>query len=139
MPTIPYKFKDGTKGSGVTTIISQNLGWNKQALMWWANQEGLAGRNHRDSSQQAAEAGTVGHYLIDCHIKQQKPNLEEFGANEETISKAETCLLNFMEWEKMVNLRVHKTAINLVSEVHRFGATPDCIGTVVDKLALIDW
>jgi len=37
--------------------------------MYWANQEGLAGRNHRDTSQKAADAGTIGHYLIECDIK----------------------------------------------------------------------
>ncbi len=140
MPTIPYKLKNGTKVSGVTTITSGNLGWNKQALMYWANQEGLAGRNHRDTAKKAADAGTIGHYLIDCDIKRHKPDLSQFkDADADTISKGETCLLNFLEWKKVVNLRVHKTEINLVSEKYHYGLTPDCIGYVTDKLSLIDW
>ncbi|MBM4137467.1 MAG: hypothetical protein FJ241_11655 [Nitrospira sp.] len=139
MPTIDYRLKDGQRVSGVTTIISQNLGWNKQQLMYWANQEGLAGRNHRDTSQKAADAGTIGHYLIDCHIKNRTPDVEQFKTSPEIISLAETCLLNFLEWSKGVNLRVHITEINLVSEIFQFGGTPDCIGYISDKLALLDW
>lgn len=138
MPTIQYKLKDGTKVSGVTTIIGGNLGWNKQALMYWANQVGQEGKSHRDVAGEAATAGTIGHYLIDCNIKDKTPDLSQF-KDAELISKGETCLLNFLEWKKMVNLRVHKTEVNLVSEKHKYGLTPDCIGHVIDKLALIDW
>ncbi len=137
MPTINYKTKDGKRVSGVTTIIGGNLGWNKQALMYWANAEGLDGRNHRDTAQRAADAGTIGHYLIDCHIKGHKPDLSQYP--QELISKGETCFLNFLEWQKMVNLHVEATEINLVSEVYGYGATPDCIGSVTGKLCLIDW
>jgi hypothetical protein len=136
VPTIPYKLKDGTKIVGTTTA-ENNIGWNKGALMWWANQEGLAGRNHRDTSQKEADAGTVAHYMIDCNIKGLSPNLLPYP--QELIDKAETCYLNFLEWKKMVNLRVHKTEINLVSEKYKYGGTPDCIGYVTDKLALLDW
>jgi len=34
MGTINYKNAKGERVSGTTTIISQNLGWNKQALMY---------------------------------------------------------------------------------------------------------
>ena len=137
MPTIAYKLKDGTQVSGTTTIISQNLGWNKQALMYWANQVGQDGKSHRDVSKEAADAGTCCHYLIDCHIKRIEPDLSTF--TPDNINKAETGFLNFLEWEKMVDLRTVATEVNLVSEKYRYGATPDLIGTVVDKLALIDW
>ena len=80
MPTIDYRLKDGSRISGTTTIISQNLGWNKQALMYWANQEGLSGRNHRDTAQRAADAGTIGHYLIDCDIKGIQPDTSKIPA-----------------------------------------------------------
>ena len=137
MPQINYKLKDGTRVSGVTTIISANLGWNIEALMHWSNMIGQQGKSHRDVAGKEADAGTCGHYLIDCHIKNRKADISKFPVD--ILEKGETCFLNFLEWEKMVNLRVHKTEINLVSETHGYGGTPDCIGYVIDKLAILDW
>ena len=57
MPTIPYVNLQGKRLAGVTTILN-NLGWSKGALMWWAWNEGMEGRNFRDTSGQAAQAGT---------------------------------------------------------------------------------
>jgi hypothetical protein len=138
MPTIPYKLKDGTKVSGTTTIISQNLGWNKQQLMYWANQMGLDGKNHREVAQKAADAGTIAHAMIEANIK-DRPFIKDPKYSQEEIGKAETCLLNFLEWRKMVNLKTLTTEVNLVSEIYGYGATPDLIGVVIDKLSLIDW
>jgi hypothetical protein len=45
MPLYIYKTKDGLRVPGVTTVIGGNLGWNKQALMYWAWNEGIEGRN----------------------------------------------------------------------------------------------
>ena len=137
MATINYKLKDGTRISGVTTIISQNLGWNKQQLMYWANQMGLDGKNHRDVAQKAADAGTIAHYLIECDIKGITPDISSY--QQEQLDKAETCLLNFLEWKKMVNLQTLTTEVHLVSEIYGYGATPDLVGVVIDKLSLIDW
>lgn len=137
MPTINYRKEDGTRVSGVTTIIGGNLGWNKEALLFWANKVGQEGKSHRDVAGKEADAGTCGHALIDAHIKKKKIDTSIYPV--EVLSKGETCFLNFLEWEKMVNLRVHNTEVNLVSEKHSFGGTPDCIGYVIDKLALIDW
>lgn len=136
MPTIPYKNAKGQRISGVTTIIGQNLGWNKQQLMWWANQMGQEGKSHRDVAGEAADAGTIGHYLIDCHIHKVEPDTSNY--QPKLLDLAETCLLNYLEWEKMVNLEVVETEINLVSEVFQFGGTPDIIGRLTGKLAVID-
>jgi hypothetical protein len=136
MPTQKYTLKDGTPISGVTTIIS-NLGWNKQALLFWANQEGLAGRNHRDTSQKAADAGTIGHYLIECDIKSMKPDLSKFP--KDLIDKGETAYLNFLQWKKTVNFNLVHSELSLISEKYKYGATIDCIAWVNDELALVDW
>jgi hypothetical protein len=42
-----YLSASGKRLPGVTTVISKNLGWNKQALINWANQCGLSGKRHR--------------------------------------------------------------------------------------------
>ncbi len=137
MPTIPYKNKAGERISGVTTIIGSNLGWNKQQLIFWANQEGLAGRNCRDTVEKAADAGTVGHYLVECDIKDVKPDLTSFAP--EAVDKGETAYLNFLEWRDTVQFKVYKTEVHLVSEIYNYGATPDCLAFIKGNLCLFDW
>jgi hypothetical protein len=137
MPTINYTLKDGTKIPGVTTVIGQNLGWNKGALMGWAYNQGKAGLPMRDTAQKAAEAGTIGHYLIDCEIKGVNPETSTYP--KELLDKAETAYLNFLEWSKMVAFKSIATEIHLVSEEYQYGATPDCIAEIQGKLCLLDW
>ena len=138
MPTIQYKNAEGKRVSGVTTIIGQNLGWNKQQLMWWANQMGLDGKNHRDVAQKEADAGTLAHAMIETVIKNMALPSSE-GYTQEQIDKAETCYLNFLDWKQQVKFKAIETEIHLVSEVHQFGATPDCIAEFNGKLSLFEW
>ncbi len=137
MPTIDYRNAEGQRVSGVTTIISTNLGWNKQALMYWANQVGQQGKNHRDVSGAAADAGTIAHFMIECDIKGNKPDTSKYPP--ELVSKAETAYLNFLEWKDIVNFKVVHTEIHLISERYQYGLTPDCIALIKGKLALFDW
>ncbi len=137
MPTANYKNSHGQRVSGVTTIIGQNLGWNKQQLMWWANQEGLAGRNHRDTSQKAADAGTIAHYMIECDIKGIKPVLAQY--DKDLIDKAENCFLNYLHWKDMVNFAPITTELALVSEIYGYGGTLDCPATIKGQTCLFDW
>ena len=99
MPRINYKLKDGTRIPGTTTPIG-DLGWNKNQLMYWSWQQGQDGKNFRDTSQKAMDAGTLGHYLIESDIKQIKPDLSIY--SQDLIDKAETCYLNFLQWKESV-------------------------------------
>lgn len=140
MPLIIYKNAKGERVSGTTTIIGQNLGWNKQQLMWWANQMGLEGKNHRDVAQKEADAGTIAHEMIECEI-QGRPikEMDGFKGLVEQYNKAETCYLNFLEWKEQVKFKPIHTEIHLVSEQYQYGATPDCIAEINGKLSLFDW
>lgn len=144
MGTINYKNAKGERVSGVTTIISQNLGWNKQQLMWWANQMGLEGKNHREVAEKAADAGTIAHELIELSIKKGGRAVSEIFPDyqrdfKEIIDKAETCYLNFLDWKSQVHFKPIHTEIHLVSEQYQYGATPDCIAEINGKLSLFDW
>lgn len=136
MPTIQYKNAEGKRVSGVTTIIGANLGWNKQALMYWANQMGLDGKNHREVAEKEADAGTLGHAMIEADIK-QKPF--PTGYREDITAKADTCYINFLEWKEAIHFKPINTEIHLVSEKHQYGATPDCIAEIKGKTSLFDW
>ena len=137
MPTIPYKNAKGERVSGVTTIISGNLGWNTRPLMYWSWNEGMEGRDYRQSSEKAADAGTHAHKLVEAHLRGQETPLSA-DLPQETLNLAETAFLNFLEWEKSVNFKALHTEIHLVSEAFQYGATPDVIGEINGKMALLD-
>ncbi len=152
MPTIPYKNAAGKRISGSTTITGTNLGWNKETLKWWANSEGLAGRSIRDTSAKACDAGTIAHYLIECDIKDWKPDVvSEFGPRfkvmtedlvAEVLRLAENSFGNFVNWKKQMKIHVVETEIHLVSEKFQYGLTPDAIIRIGGKkgdLCLFDW
>jgi hypothetical protein len=121
----------------VTTVISQNLGWNKSALMDWANKCGLDGKRHRDVAAAAARAGTLCHAMIDCHIKGRCCSTA--GYDSEVIEKAQRGFENFLSWSSTVDLTPLVTEKPMVSEKHRYGGKPDFIGTVNGELSLVDW
>jgi len=136
MPTIPYKNSKGERLPGVTTILG-DLGWNKRQLMHWAWKEGCEGRDYKDTSTKAADAGTIAHALIEANIKGILYPVEEY--DKPLVEKAETAFLNFLQWKDNVKFEVIDTEPHLISEVFRFGGTPDCIARINGKIALFDW
>lgn len=138
---IEYHLKDGTEVPGVTSVISRNLSWNKQALLWWAWNQGKEGKNFRETSEEAAQAGTVAHYLIDCDIKEQVPEIEKkFPDLSEGVKQgAMAGYLNFREWSSLVDFKPFLTEHILISEKFLFGGRIDCLGFIGKKLAIIDW
>ena len=136
MPTIAYVNQAGRRVPGVTTVIG-NIGWNRNALMYWAWNQGIEGKNFRDSSADAADAGTLGHHMIECEIKGDRPDVTGYTTGQ--IEKAESCYLNFLQWQEMVKLKVHITEVHLVSEKYQCGGTPDAIAFISGKLSLLDF
>ena len=68
MPT-PRKgyFVNGTKVPSVTQIVSRFK--DSGALMYWAWEQGKEGKDFRDTSQRAADAGTLSHRMVECDLK----------------------------------------------------------------------
>lgn len=138
MAAIPYKNAAGKRVSGVTTIISGSLGWSKDALIYWAWNEGAEGRNYRDTKQRAADSGTIAHGMIEAHLK-GKFYVPPFEASEDVITKANQAFENFCHWKQQVTFRALALEEHLVSEIYQYGATPDCIATINGKVCLFDW
>jgi hypothetical protein len=132
-----YLSASGKRLPGVTTVISKNLGWNKQALISWANQCGLSGKRHRDVSAAEAKAGLLCHAMIDAHIKGESFNA--LGYDGAVLEKAQSGFNNFLSWAAEVDLTPVATETPLISEKHQYGGKPDCIGAVNSELALVDW
>ena len=133
-----YKLSDGTPARGVTTIIGENLGWSTRGLMYWAWNEGIEGRDYKETKDKQADAGTLAHYLIDCDIKGKAPEIHE-GVSREVLDKAYAALFSYYEWKQSVNMEVVATEKVMVSEIHRYGLRPDCIAMIGGKLCVLDY
>jgi hypothetical protein len=141
MPTKPYFLKDGSRVSGVTTIISTNLGWSKQGLMYWAWSKGKEGVDYKDISKAAADAGTIAHRAIECDIRNISFERDkEFPeASPEILEKAEIGFSNYLKWKKMSRLVVIKSEFTVISERHKYGGTIDALATIADDLSILDF
>jgi len=131
-----YRLRDGTLVPGVTTVLGM-LGWNKHALIAWARKEALAERDPNIVRDKAADIGSLAHFLIHCHLRDEEPDLSEFSP--EHIDKAENCFLAFLEWADGHKLRPLETEIQLVSERYGFGGTIDLVAEIDGRLSIIDF
>jgi len=131
---IRYKNKDGILVPGVTTVLSV---LNKPALVKWANNLGLQGIDSTKYRDAMADIGTLAHYVIMCHLKNQTPVLDDYSP--EQIDKAENCSLSFYEWEKNHPLEPVLIEEPLVSEEFQFGGTVDCCAKCNGDLLLVDF
>jgi hypothetical protein len=142
MPTIIYKNKEGKRLQGATTIMSQNVGWGKEGLLYWANQQGLEGRTLQESRDTATVPGTLAHAMIEGDLRgedwREIVGLS-FECSTEDISKAETAYLNYLDWRKQFDFEPLYIEKNLVSEKWQYGGCPDIIGKVRGKWAIVDW
>lgn len=142
-PRAGYFLKDGTKVPGTTSIIGRFK--ESGGLLQWAFKQGQSGKTHLyQEAEIAADIGTVAHSMVEAHIH---------GAPHEDIMaiatgafldsdrrvKAESAYNAYLAWAKNFNVQIIAQEIQLVSEKHRFGGTPDAIGLVGNQLVLLDW
>ncbi len=136
MPTQPYKTKDGSRVPGTTTVIGACKLGGIEGLLAWANREGLAGRNHRDSRDKAADAGTCAHDMVECHIRGREFTPVPYDA--ECLAKARHAFQAFHAWAQQTKLSPAHPELSLLSETYRYGGTLDAM-FVDGNLAVGDW
>ena len=130
-----YKLKNGKRVKGVTTILS-NLGWNKNVLVAWARRTALAGDDPDAVLKEAGANGTLAHYLCECDIKGEEPELDDYSA--EQIEKAENAFLGYLEWKKMTKPKYEAIELKMVSEKYKVGGTADFVARINNSLVLGD-
>ncbi len=130
-----YRLEDGTIVPGVTTVLGV---LNKPALVKWANNLGLQGIDSTKYVDATAQAGTLAHYLIECELTGETPDLAPF--SQEQITLAQHSLDKWTVWRKENKIRPKLIAseVPLVSEAHRYGGTIDIIAKLKGKTELID-
>ncbi len=125
MPHIQMKNLAGDKIPSVTQVL-KNLGWNSGPLMWWANNEGLAGRRLY-SSTDAIQIGNVAHAMVEASINGEEFNLNEIDLENELKDKVNLCWDAWCAWQEQSKMKVVDAEVSLVSEKHQFGGTLDCV------------
>ncbi len=135
-----YKNAEGKRVPGVTTIIGRFK--DSGGLMWWAFEQGKSAERGEinslyDKRDEAAEAGTLAHSLVEASIRgEPTPELSHYPP--EIVKQATQGYENYLRWADTTKMKVIEQEIPLVSEKYQFGGTPDAI-MVNDELCLGDW
>ena len=131
-----YYLQDGiTIVPGVTTITSE-LGWNTRVLINWANKIGLDGIDASKFTDDKADIGKLAHLFITDTLQGKKTDTDDYSKNQ--IEAAENSVTSFYNWLKDNKLEPILIETPLVSEIHKFGGTPDIYGSVNGIYTLID-
>jgi len=134
-----YKNKAGKKVPGVTTIIGRFK--DSGGLLWWAFEQGKSAERGEinslyDKRDEAAEAGTLAHTMVENHINGIESTLPE---NPTDIQKqAWQGYQNYLKWAETTKIEVIEQEMEMVSEQYQFGGCPDAV-MVKGELALGDW
>jgi hypothetical protein len=145
-PKAGYRLKDGTRVPGTTTIIGRFK--DSGGLIHWAWEQGRDGLDYRATRDSAADAGTLGHWLVEQHIDGNTNGnvrtLFDIRVAAEKIpddvaGKALKAYESYLGWEKQTKLKIVQQEMLLVSEVYKFGGTPDAVGEINGNLCILDW
>jgi len=128
-----YFLQDGTEVPGVTTVLGII---SKPQLIHWAWEQGRQGQDYRKVRDQAASIGSIAHWLIECKIKGQEPDLSDFAPN--NVERAKNAFNKFIKWAEEKRIEFESSELQLVSEKLRFGGTLDIIAKIKNKPVLID-
>jgi hypothetical protein len=133
----PYKDAKGMRLPGVTTITNQELGWSKGVLIGWANNKGLEGISTTAFVDNLASIGTLAHQMVLDTMNKKITDITDYSENQ--IKKAKNCLESYWNWAKDKEIEPILLEERLISEVHKYGGTPDFYGKINGKLTLLDY
>ena len=130
---VPY-FLDEVKVPSVTQIANRFK--DSAALIAWANRIGLEGQKWNEIRDEAADAGTCCHGMIEADWHHR--DFDRSAYKPETLAKAHHAFLAYLEWKEQTKLEVVAPELRLVSRQYRFGGTMDAV-MVNQRLTLGDW
>jgi hypothetical protein len=129
-----YRLRDGAKVLGVTTVLSVIA---KPQLIAWSNRLGLEGIKSSEHVDDLADAGTLAHQMIQCHLVGGSPDIAEYTPNQ--VRLAENAVASFHEWTRGKVIQTLESEWQLVSERHRYGGTCDWYGVLNGRQTLLDF
>lgn len=130
-----YKTADGKRVPGVTTITSRFK--DSGGLIHWAWQQGVDGKDYRESRDKAADVGHIVHACIESLIHGEPgPTMPEDAEKAALVTQG---VKSYETWAAQTRLELLETEVPIVSEEHRFGGTFDALGRLDGELVLVDW
>lgn len=115
----------GKRLPGVTTVLGTGLGWSKDALLIWANREGLAGRDLEAARDIAAGIGTIVHAMIEASVKGETYTLA--AVPEDMATAAAQSFGAWEKWKRANVAEVIASEVSIVSESMQCGGTADMV------------
>jgi hypothetical protein len=134
-PHQKYITASGEEVPGGSTICK--LGDDPGALIHWAWALGKEGKDYRTERDQAANIGTIAHFMCEAFLNGFVCDLSDY--DQADIDKALLCYNKFVDWWEAEGLERVATETQLVHNGLRYGGTIDLIAK--DKhgnLVLID-
>jgi hypothetical protein len=134
-PHQKYITATGIEVPGGSTICK--LGDDPGALIHWAWNLGTEGKDYRKERDQAANIGTIAHFMCEAFLNEFVCDLSDY--DQADIDRALICYNKFLEWWESEGLQVVATETQLVHDDMKFGGTIDLIAKDKDgNLILID-
>jgi hypothetical protein len=137
-PAKGYVNAAGQSVPGTHDPISRYM--DRSALMHWAHKRGLDGLPLY--ARDAIDIGSAVHAMADLDLK-GRPDREienvahDAGLPRDGFDKAMRAFMQFRKWRIGCHVQPIALECSLVSEVHQYGGTPDCIALINSKLSLV--
>ncbi len=132
-PEAGYRNAAKQRVPGVSTLAK--IGQDPGGLLHWAWQQGVDGKDYRESRDAAAGAGTMVHEAAEAW-KRGRPYA--FQGPPALVDAAQTGFGAFVEWASQTRLKIEETEVSLVSERYQFGGTFDAT-LIGEKRAMADY
>jgi hypothetical protein len=137
MPAIRYFNAAGKRLCGVTTI-NGNLGWNRDALMFWAHKQGQAGVDLYDTQKDAMSVGTLAHLAMEADIKGEEFDLDALDLVQDQRRLVARSIEAWNRWREVSRLKLMHSECSMVSEKYQYGGTLDAIAEINGRLGVLD-
>jgi hypothetical protein len=125
-----YIGRSGERLPSVTELLGE-LGWNREALMRWADKIAREGKSPLMERNAAAKRGSEMHALIEWHEGGEQPP--------DTSLDADLAFEAWTEWRETMALDVLWQEEPLISDALGFAGTPDMIAVVDGNVTVLDW
>lgn len=130
-----YVLSDGEEVIGASSIAKVDD--DPGRLIGWAWGQGRKGLDCHKTRDQAAEAGSVGHFMIQCFFLGKQPDFKKVAQT--SIEAGEKVFKKFQAWWEENELIFVASELELVSEVYRYGGTTDIVARdQKDQVWMID-